>query len=357
MDITVPVLPQKAAPPLAAPIPLSSTFRPLFSTTAAGPSSKPISKPASTAPVDIDPQSQGHADTLARLGIKVRDFAYESKLPPIRPFRPRQIQPGPRPLKRNRRDGEDDDVFYINPKTGHEEGSSSKKARLEREITEPDIQQPSTAKRARGFMNLDDYEPEPQPESQSQPADIRLPTERMGNLSTSVTNHLSYSQLGMPQPVDATDATGTGLFGELTPMSSLSSIDSDLSTPPPPPQLPPKKSHSRLSTRVPKNGSPLRNSPLTRSSNKSPTPAKPATPPTHTSRYQLRKRPAPVSPQSPTKAGTRNRRTMYSPPHPLSRPIAYSMQSSHSRAKPQGASGSPRSRTLRSTRDDPTSIR
>ncbi|ETW82426.1 hypothetical protein HETIRDRAFT_408790, partial [Heterobasidion irregulare TC 32-1] len=54
--------------------------------------------------------------SLAQHNIKVRDFAYESVLPPIPPIpRLRSVQAGPRPLKRLKRshgpDMDDDDPF------------------------------------------------------------------------------------------------------------------------------------------------------------------------------------------------------------------------------------------------------
>ncbi|KAF5387758.1 hypothetical protein D9615_000613 [Tricholomella constricta] len=383
-----PALPQKAASLIAAPIPLPSIVPSLLSTsTVAGPSFrpafKPMSKPASTAPIDIDPQSQAHADTLARHGIKVRDYAYESKLPPVRPYRVRQIQPapGPRPLKRVRMDGEDDDVFYNHPRAIEGEGRSSKRSKLEREVTEPDIQLP-TLNRARGFLNLIDYEPEPQSQSQqtdweashSQPPSRFLESQDSepyidtpfvtpnGSLQWKTDNKsdIPASQLDiesqandpesscMPQ---LADTTGTGLFGALTPMSSLSSIASDIPTSPIKPLR--KGSHSQSSTHAIDVGSPLRDSSFPRSPNTSPSPP---TPPAHTSRYKLRTRAPPKSPVSPTTtAGTRNRRTMYSAAHSLSRPIAYSMQSTHSRTKTQTTSSSSRPRTLRKRAAGPSS--
>ncbi|KAG6910962.1 hypothetical protein DXG01_006016 [Tephrocybe rancida] len=373
------------------PLPKSSTSQSsLLAPPRAGPSSKPISKPASTAPVDIDPQSQVHADTLAKLGIKVRDFAYESKLPPVQPYRVRQIQPGPRPLKRNRRDGEEneDDVFQDNSRTGPSEGSSSKRSKLEREDTEPDItQQQSRPTRARGFMNLNEYEPQTPPWFQSQPPELSQPSglsqppqilldsqdsepyvvtpivtpngslqwPDVGTTSDITASQLdtesqandpillTYSQLGMPEPdsqleqpePEFLDTTGTGLVGKLTPMSSLSSVGSDASAPEPRP----------FASRASNSASTSRDSPLSRSSTSSPPSQKPLTPPVPTSRYQLRRRPIPPSPQSPTKIPTHNRRKMYNAAHPLSRTVPYSMQSSHSKAK---TSSTPHSRLVRS---------
>ena len=61
-----------------------------------------------------DAAIERNAAVLVELGIKVRDFAYESKLPPIRsvPYVPVQtIRPRPSPLKRRRIDEEPEDDY------------------------------------------------------------------------------------------------------------------------------------------------------------------------------------------------------------------------------------------------------
>ncbi|KAG5648876.1 hypothetical protein DXG03_000225 [Asterophora parasitica] len=358
---------------MAAPIPLVSsenTMEPILNkmlyvkpsiahsmlapsqTAVAGPSSKPAfkptSKPVSSAPVDIDPQCQRHADTLRRLGIKTRDFAYESSLPPVRAYHRRQIQPSV-PSKRTRMSGDDDES------SGHSsEGGSKKKAKLEREDTEPNIQGP-TLSRARVFMNLDDYDPEPLSQSQnsgweasqrpspffeSQDSEPYIDTPLVtpnGSLQWNIknTSDIPTSQLdaesqahepeffSCSQLQPARDTTGTGLFGALSPMSSLSSIVSDVST-----KLFSKSLHPQPSTHThaPIVGSPLRATPM------SPAPS---------SRYTLRRRAPAKYVESLVKAGTRTRRTMYAAVQPISRRIAHSMQSSHFR-KAKTASSSTR---------------
>ncbi|KZT29257.1 hypothetical protein NEOLEDRAFT_586182 [Neolentinus lepideus HHB14362 ss-1] len=88
--------------------------------------------------------------TLARYGIKVRDFAYESKLPPLPSIRlppqpPSQVDGGPRLLKRARRDWDEEAPFWGGPSHGFpnhsappaQQGSNHKKAKpLERTPTE-----------------------------------------------------------------------------------------------------------------------------------------------------------------------------------------------------------------------------
>jgi hypothetical protein len=75
-------------------------------------------KPPNIIPASSDAQpsvlrssQQPTVEMLQSLGIKVRDFAYESTLPPIAPIPrvPRQIQPSARPLKRTSREWEEED--------------------------------------------------------------------------------------------------------------------------------------------------------------------------------------------------------------------------------------------------------
>ncbi|KAJ7490336.1 hypothetical protein B0H11DRAFT_2010102, partial [Mycena galericulata] len=116
--------------------------RSAFSAFAFPATATPPPPPANTQDDDADdaPSDQPSVAALAALGIKVRDFFYESTLPPIAPFRRappapvrQQVQPGgaslsgagtdppggiggarpPRPLKRTRRDGtEEADLGY-----------------------------------------------------------------------------------------------------------------------------------------------------------------------------------------------------------------------------------------------------
>ena len=86
-----------------------------------------------------DPQP--HPSTLAAYGIKVRDFAYESTLPPVAivPRVPRQIQPDPRAQKRSHIDHDENDPFTTQPEssTSRARNRSKKLKSLERKLTEP----------------------------------------------------------------------------------------------------------------------------------------------------------------------------------------------------------------------------
>ncbi|KAG1833499.1 hypothetical protein EV424DRAFT_1365575 [Suillus variegatus] len=123
------------------------------------------------APSDVQPQvlrpssQQPTVETLQSLGIKVRDFAYESTLPPIAPVPrvPRQTQPSARPLKRTRGDWEEEEggpSHSSRPQFGREATNagmqaSSKPESLVRKATEPLEFNPAPAsKRAMGRADL-----------------------------------------------------------------------------------------------------------------------------------------------------------------------------------------------------------
>ncbi|KAG2155037.1 uncharacterized protein EDB93DRAFT_130495 [Suillus bovinus] len=110
--------------------------------------------PNFTVPSNVQPQvlrpssQQPTVETLRSLGIKVRDFAYESTLPPIAPIPrvPRQTQPSARPLKRTRGDWEEEEdgapSHSSRPQFGREATNagmqaSSKPESLVRKATEP----------------------------------------------------------------------------------------------------------------------------------------------------------------------------------------------------------------------------
>lgn len=108
---------------------------------------------------------QPTVETLQSLGIKVRDFAYESTLPPIAPIPrvPRQTQPSARPLKRTRGDWEEEDGApsqYSRPQFGREATNagmqtSSKPESLVRKATEPlEFNAPPVSKRVMGCADL-----------------------------------------------------------------------------------------------------------------------------------------------------------------------------------------------------------
>lgn len=120
---------------------------------------------------------------LARYRVKVRDFAYESSLPPIAPYvrkmrAPLQVQAGPRLLKRARQeyDREYDDPFRAGPSqmravssgTGISRPGAKRSKPLGREVTEP-VEGSQPLMRERGFEDLTEYEAASQSQSQSQP--------------------------------------------------------------------------------------------------------------------------------------------------------------------------------------------
>jgi hypothetical protein len=120
---------------------------------------------------DVQPQvlrpssQQPTVETLQSLGIKVRDFAYESTLPPIAPVPrvPRQTQPSARSLKRTRGDWEEEDgalshssrLQFGREATNAGMQASSKPESLVRKATEPlEFNPPPVSKRAMGCADL-----------------------------------------------------------------------------------------------------------------------------------------------------------------------------------------------------------
>lgn len=127
--------------------------------------------PNFTAPSNVQPQvlrpssQQPTVETLQSLGVKVRDFAYESTLPPIAPIPrvPRQTQPSARPLKRTRGDWEEEDgapSHSSRPQFGREATNAgmqanSKPESLVRKDTEPlEFNSPPVSKRVMGCAGL-----------------------------------------------------------------------------------------------------------------------------------------------------------------------------------------------------------
>jgi hypothetical protein len=118
--------------------------------------------------------------TLANLGIKVRDFAYESKLPPIQTIycHPRQIQPAvvkPTLKRQWTESGEDD---YFSQSSSYSETDGRRKFKLERNSTEPLI--PPTTPDSNTDINdsKDDHEDDYFSQSSSQPETSRKKLER-----------------------------------------------------------------------------------------------------------------------------------------------------------------------------------
>ena len=74
------------------------------------PNTIPASSEVQPSALRLAASQQPTVEMLQSLGIKVRDFAYESTLPPIAPIPrvPRQIQPSARPLKRTSREWEEE---------------------------------------------------------------------------------------------------------------------------------------------------------------------------------------------------------------------------------------------------------
>ena len=286
---------------------------------------------------------------LASLGIKVRDFAYESKLPPIQPIyrHPRQVQPAVvrTTLKRQWTESEEDDFFS---QSSSQPETSQKK--LERTSTEPAIP-PVT--------DIDDFEYDSLPTDSQQPGSQQMPLSIFesqesepyvdtplatpkGSLQWQVadTSNIPASQLDAESQSTALEPASHSLleFSDTSKLSatldpssllasslSLPNIDSSPARPP----------YGKTTTG-------LEQQPVAYGVHA------PTTPRVLTMRYHLRRRPVTPSLPSPSKSPSllhnlRPRGTVIPP----SRPHCTSIQSSHSRAKPKSEPSSPSSRTLR----------
>ena len=291
---------------------------------------------------------------LASLGIKVRDFAYESKLPPIQPIyrHPRQIQPAVvrTTLKRQWAESGEDDIFS---QSSSQPETSQKK--LERTSTEPAIPPHDST-------DIDDYEydslhtdsqqPNNCPGSQMPPSifesqesepyvDTPLVTPK-GSLQWPVadTSDIPESQLDAESQSTALEPASHSLLNTpfspklsasaLNPSSLLASALSLASIDDSSPLLPP---YGKTMTG-------LDQQPVDPNYDVH----APTMPRVLTMRYHLRRRP--VTTSSPTKSPSRlhnlRPRSAVIPP---SRPHS-TIQSSQSRAKPKSESSSPSSRTL-----------
>ena len=275
---------------------------------------------------------------LASLGIKVRDFAYESKLPPIQPIyrHPRQIQPAVvrTTLKRQWAESGEDDYFS---QSSSQPETSQK--RLERTSTEPAIPPVPDS------TDIDDYDgfytdsqPNKYPESQQMPLPIFESQESEPYVDTPLvtpkgsrqwpiadTSNIPASQLDAESQSADLEPRGPGhsLFNfsnfpklpaaptsPLAPLSSalsLASIDDsskfiNLS----PPRLPPD--HQPVDPTCDVDA--------------------PTNPEVHTMRYHLRRRPVTSLPAKPP-----SRLHNLRPRSAVVPPQSSSIQSSHSRAK------------------------
>ena len=313
---------------------------------------------------------------LASLGIKVRDYAYESKLPPIPPVyrHPRQIQPAVvrTTLKRQGTESGEDDFFS---QSSSQPETSQK--RLERTSTEPVILPgPELTDiddyEYDGGLHIDSQQPDVHPESQQMPSSIfesqksepyvdtplvtpkgslqwpapdtsDIPTSQLDIESQTMAPELASNlPLSFSQISDTSSSTKRSVTPTASPLASalsLASINDDLSSSKTITSAPLRLPHGKAAAGSDK-----------RSQTVDPTPDvdAPTTPRVLAMRYHLRKRPvAPSSPFSPTKPSSslrslRSRGAVT----PSTRPHCASIQSSHSRAKPKGESSSPSSRTL-----------
>ncbi|KIK67793.1 hypothetical protein GYMLUDRAFT_81322 [Collybiopsis luxurians FD-317 M1] len=160
-------------------------------------------------PDDSKSTPQPSPEELAGYGIKVRDFAYESKLPPLKPY----VRPAPDP---NRIQAQPDPRTWSRFLGGNASGSGSAAGRaLERLITDGLVRQ-------RGFNGLDDLEESQQSNfsspahSQSQPPleyitsqdsdEIETPfVTPNGSLQWTITSHIPIDELDNPARIPAAE--------------------------------------------------------------------------------------------------------------------------------------------------------
>ena len=118
-------------------------------------STKPRSnKPPSRAPLPILRNEQPSIEKLAKFGVKVRDFAYESTLPPVRTIyrHPRQVQPSvPRQIQREDTEPEDG---RLSQSQSQPQGISQSVKRTLTEPVAPEEAGPSQINRMGAFLGF-----------------------------------------------------------------------------------------------------------------------------------------------------------------------------------------------------------
>ncbi|KAK0242919.1 hypothetical protein EDD85DRAFT_813159 [Armillaria nabsnona] len=270
------------------------------------------------------PTPQPQPEDLARLGIKVRDFAYESKLPPIPPFRRKPVQSVMKSPKRLHRFGEEDidneDVFSV-----------GERPKLQRVDTEPVIEEPAS-QRMPAYSDLTRLPPLLLPSSQppihdsqeSEPyveIDTPLVTPNgslnwgVKNTSSIPTSHLdAVSQATVPDLISMTQLA-------LAQLVDLQKDDMDIEPVAVSVPASPTPTAPRLASPFPTKAS---SPPIPSSPPMTPPATVPSSSAETSPRYNLRKRPSP-------------------PPHsepPRTRPRLSSRSTAHSRSSDQ-KSGSP----------------
>jgi len=337
----------------------TSTSKPLSRANAEIISKKPQSRVGNQQPSTVD---------LKKLGIKVRDFAYEKTLPPVRTVHlHRQVLPGVARQTIARQKTEED-----------ASQSQSQPRMVDRTPTEPSLT-PIPPKRARGLFDLELEESDdenitssqqaPTPESLSNakiPQILFDPHESQLRADTPIVtpngswNWNSQNSSGIPRP-QYSEPSQTPIPQMLsnsqlrtpvmdnqpmgpTSQQSLPSIQSSPLTPAPSSPnlhvLPP----SALPYPMPSNGARTLSS---TSRNRHTDSTKELRLPT-TPRYYLRKRPAPpVAAPKPLKRLKKHMSPEKCTLPESSRPRPVSVKSMHSRNKPHEEIGSPSSRTLR----------
>ncbi|KAL0949258.1 hypothetical protein HGRIS_009336 [Hohenbuehelia grisea] len=312
------------------------------------PSVTPATPPPKPRPArNQGPTKSDHpsAEELERLGIKVRDFAYESTLPPIAPWVHRQILPSVGPRRENTEPDieqsqsqsldDDDELSDVSPNEFSR--ITSWTSRLGKR-PRPSIQPSHFATPPQKQPSLGHFDESqesayirtpivtPNGSLQWHDADIASagPASQLDGASQIPEPEvMSYSQLGFAPPDESPRRHGTP-SPRREPSSAFSS---PLSSPPSSLEFIP--GGPLASTSAPANSDaaskPNSKPSVPASASLTAIPPDPSSPSTNT-RYYLRKRPAPA----PLVPATPPRRARRSPPtKPAGRPVSFSVQSAH----------------------------
>ncbi|KAL4256806.1 hypothetical protein AB1N83_012570 [Pleurotus pulmonarius] len=291
-------------------------------------------------------------EQLAKLGIKVRDFAYESTLPPIRAYVPRQIQPSRLPTDLDVFGGPSDQRSVqriIPPYPRHVRQPAY--ADLRALNVEASLGLVSSSQQSDYSAPSSSQPPLSYYESQASEPYIRTPTVTPnGSLQWDIEDTsavpasqleanaepelLSYADLGFRDPDETPEQLQRK--ASLVPTEPGSNFSSPLSSPPGSLPLITASSTTPAAPSSPA-AAPVTHQP----------PPSEQLPDTASPRYYLRKRPAPPSPISTasSRPSSRVRRLppqpTVAPTHPPHPPIT-TVQSAHAKAKPRSGHNSPR---------------
>ncbi|THV08291.1 hypothetical protein K435DRAFT_787800 [Dendrothele bispora CBS 962.96] len=309
---------------------------------------------------------QPPVEELERMGVKVRDFAYESVLPPIPSYRRhrRQVQPGPRPLKRSHLEDADEPMSQRSEDAREEiQGDEDPAGKADRKIADLfDRDVNSIPTRGRGYSDLNLYDFA----TESQQSEWYSPSHSQPPLAHGLESQDSEPYISTPFvtpngslqwdpedtsaiPASQLDTIDEDILPSLEPglikKLSLHNSHDDFDLTPPRPQIS-LPSVSEAQTPPPKKRKPNPSPSAVPPKSPSPPPSLPSAP--TSPRYQLRaRRPAQSSPPTRGRSRSRATRRLVSPPSELLPGPPTSVQSSQSRSR---SSSRPKTTTTSGTR-------